>query len=536
MKKELETYWNSHCKKRHLESKSQMIDILIIGAGHNGLVCAGYLAKAGLDVLVIERSHRIGGACITEELVPGYTFSTFAYTAHGPAAKICRDLEIPADAFTIVEYDPAQFAPFPDGDHILLWKDSERTAAGLERFGPGEGEGYLAFSKFMNDAVEIMQSVMFSPPPTHQALVDRFGNTSRGPALEALLTRSYWDVLGDYFHSEKVRCVMCRADDVGSPTTIGSLLAEVAESASEGAGMENKSGIPKGGMGTITQALAAAARRFGAEVRTESPVEEIEIECGKAVGVRLSGGERICARKVVSNADPKRTFLKLTNADNLNADFIRQVKAIKTRANYMKYHAILSAPPRFTAAPSELADDPRLVNGSRIAPSLSYYENAWRDSQSGIPSRDPILSMQLPTAYLPELAPPGKHIFGSWVRYGTAHPREGTWDELREPVMRNIARVVNDYAPGFLDLIEWQKLYSPHDIERETGITDGCIRHVDMTLDQMLDRRPLPPWSAYRTPVEGLYLCGSGTHPCGSVTGAPGHNAAKAILDDYRRA
>jgi len=509
-----------------------MTDILIIGAGHNGLVCAGYLAKAGLDVLVIERSHRIGGACITEELVPGFTFSTFAYTAHGPSAKICRELNIAADAFSIVEYDPAQFAPFPDGDHVLLWKDPERTAAGLERFGPEEGKGYLAFSKFMTDAVEIMQSVMFSPPPTHQELYERFGKTPRGPVLETLLTRSYWDVLAEYFQSEKVRCAMCRADDVGSPTTVGSLLAEVVEGASEGAGIGNHSGIPRGGMGTISQELADAARRFGAEIRTESEVEEIEIDCGKAMGVRLSGGERIRARNVVSNADPKRTFLQLVQARDLNADFVGQVKSIKTRANYMKYHAILSGPPRFTAAPPEFVDDPRLVNGSRIAPSLSYYENAWNDSQSGIPSRDPILSMQLPTAYLPELAPPGKHIFGSWVRYGTASPSEGSWEDLREPVMQNIIRVAEEYAPGFKDLIEWQTLYSPLDIERETGITDGCIRHVDMTLDQMLDRRPLPPWSAYRTPVERLYLCGSGTHPCGSVTGAPGHNAAQAILDD----
>jgi phytoene dehydrogenase-like protein len=509
-----------------------MTDIVLVGAGHNGLVCAGYLAKAGLDVVVVERSHRIGGACITEELVPGFTFSTFAYTAHGPGPKICRDLEIPADAFTIVEYDLALFAPFPDGDHVLLWKDADKTAAGLERFGPREGDGYLAFTDFMNEAVEVMQSVMFSPPPTHQELYKRFGNTRRGNVLEALLTRSFWDVLTDYFQSDKVRSAMCRADDVGSPTTVGSLLAEVTEGASDGAGIENRTGIPRGGMGAITQALADAARGFGAEIRTACAVEGIEVENGAAVGVRLSGGERIRARNVVSNADPKRTFLKLMKRENLNADFIRQVKSIKTRANYMKYHAILSGPPRFTAAPPEFVDDPRLVNGSRIAPSLSYFENAWGDSQSGIPSRDPILSMQLPTAYLPELAPSGKHIFGSWVRYGTANPRERSWEDLREPVMLNIARIVEKYAPGFTDLIEWQKLYSPLDIERETGITDGCIRHVDMTLDQMLDRRPLPQWSAYRTPVERLYLCGSGTHPCGSVTGAPGHNAAQAILAD----
>lgn len=510
-----------------------MTDVLVIGSGHNGLVCAGYLARAGLDVLVVERSHRIGGACISEELVPGFTFSTFAYEAHGPRAKICHDLEVPADAFRIVETDFAMFAPFPDGDHVLLGKNPEKTASELERFGPGEGDGYLAFNAFMTEAVGIMQSIMFSPPPTHRELYDRFANTPQAEVLEALLTRSFWDILSDFFQSEKVRCAMCRADDVGSPTAVGSLLAEVVEGASDGAGIENKVGLPEGGMGSITRALADAARRFGAEIRTGCPVEEIEIRNGTAFAVRLSGGEQIRARALVSNADPKRTFLTLVKSGDLPADFIRKVRGIKTRANYMKYHAVLSAPPRFSAAPPELAGDPRLVNGARIAPSLSYFENAWRDAQSGIPSREPILSMQLPTAYVPGLAPPGKHIFGSWVRYGTVNPRAGTRDEMRESVMRNITRIVNKYAPGFLDLIEWQKLYTPADIESETGITDGCIRHVDMTLDQMLHRRPLPPWSAYRTPVDALYLCGSGTHPCGSVTGAPGHNAAQAILQDF---
>ncbi len=509
-------------------------DILIIGAGHNGLVCAGYLAKAGLDVIVLERSQRIGGACITEELVPGFRFSTFAYGAHGPGPKICRELEVPADAFLIEPIDPGMFSPFPDGEQIFLWADAGKTAAGLRRFGPREADGYIAYLRFMNQAAGLAQSWFLSPPMTHEQLYERYRGTPDAAVFEALLTRSHWDVLCDYFDDEHVRCTLARADDVGDPTAVGSLLAEVMEQGSSGAGIDNKSGVVHGGMGMITRALADAARRFGADIRTGCAVERIVVEHGRAIGVRLESGEEMRARLVVSNADPKRTFLKLVFEKDLPPDFRRQVQNIKTRAGYMKYHAILSGVPRFTAMPAEFAGNARAVAAARIAPSLEYYRRAWLDAQTGIPARQPILSLQLPTAYTPEMAAPGKHIFGAWVRYAPARPRAGDWESLRDPTMHGIVEIIEQYAPGFRDLIVWQKLYTPADIERETGITDASIRHVDMTLDQMLHRRPLPAWSAYRSPLEGLWLCGSGTHPCGSVTGGPGHNAAHAILEDLK--
>jgi phytoene dehydrogenase-like protein len=395
-------------------------DVLVIGAGHNGLVCAAYLAKAGRSVLVVERSHRVGGACITEELVPGYRFSTFAYGAHGPGLKICRDLEIPAGAFTVIENDPGMFFPFPDGDHILLWADQQRSAEGLRRFGPREADGFRAYGQFMKLAKEIAKDTFLGPPPTHAELYERYRNTPHGPALEALLTRSHWDVLCDYFDNENVRCAFARADDVGYPTAVGSLLAEVMESANDGAGTEGKEGTGQGGMGAVSAALADAARRFGVEIRVNCPVERVVVENGRATGVHLAGGEFLPARCVVSNADPKRTFLKLVAEPDLDAGFRRQVQELKTRAGYMKYHAILSDVPRFAALPGELAGDPRAVASVRIAPSLDYYEQAWRDAQSGIPAREPVMSLQLPTAYTPEMAPPGKHIFGAWVR-----PAEG---------------------------------------------------------------------------------------------------------------
>ena len=299
-------------------------DVILIGAGHNGLVCAAYLAKAGLDVLVVERSHRIGGACVTEELVPGCHFSTFAYNAHGPGPTICRDLEIPTHAFEIVEPEPKLMSPFPDGDHIIWWGDAQKSAAGIARYGPSEVDGFFAYQELMQRGKEIAQDLFLSSrPPTHAELYERYRGTPHQLVLEAMLTRSHWDVLGDYFSSEKVKCALARADDCGYPTAVGSLLAEVLDLANDGAGIEGRSGIVRGGMGEISAALADAARRFGATIRTELPVETVLVENSRACGVRLQGGEELRAPLIVSSADPKRTFLRLVDASHIPNAFRR---------------------------------------------------------------------------------------------------------------------------------------------------------------------------------------------------------------------
>jgi len=505
---------------------SQDADVILIGAGHNGLVCGAYLAKAGLDVLIVERSHRIGGGCVTEELTPGCHFSTFAYNANGPGPKICHDLEISAHAFEVVEPEPRLLSPFPDGDYLLWWGDPQKTAHEIARFGAHEADGFIGYQQFMQRAKEIAQEVFLQHrPPRPEELTQRYQGTPHAPVLEALLTRSHWDVLNDYFTHEKVKCALARADDCGYPTAVGSLLAEVLESANDGAGIERKSGVVRGGMGKVSAALADAARRYGATIRTESPVESILVEQERACGVRLQEGNELRARIVVSNADPKRTFLRLLQPDQIPPAFRRDVERIKTRAGYMKYHAVLKGIPKFTCLPTVE------VSAARIAPSLAYYEQAWLDAQSGIPARNPILSLQFPTLLIPEMVTPGKQIMGAWVRFAPIQPRDGGWEAWRPKVLESILTTVEKYAPGFRDLIEWQRLYTTADIESETAMTDASIRHVDMTLDQVLHRRPLPAWSAYKTPLDGLWLCGSGTHPCGSVTGAPGHNAARAILE-----
>ncbi|MBH05478.1 MAG: hypothetical protein CMJ20_04070 [Phycisphaeraceae bacterium] len=485
-------------------------DVIVIGAGHNGLVCASYLAKSGLDVLVVERSHRIGGACITEELVPGYQFSTFAYSAHGRAPRICRDLEIPPDAWLIEEADPRMFTPFPDGDHLFLWQDVNRTVTGLERLSQRDAQVYPDYLQYMDKAVQMTKDWYFEPPQNHQALYERYRGTEYVDVLEAMLTRSHWDVLGDFFESEKIKTVLARADDVGSPAAVGSFLAEAVEAANCASGVEGKSGLPRGGMGVITVALAEALVRWGGQIQTKTAVQKILLENGRAVGVQVDSGQVLRADLIVSNADPKRTFLTLLASEDVPGSFRRQVSNLKTRAGYMKYHAILSDFSRFSAMPSEHADDPRCAASVRIAPSLEYFESAWHDAQQGRPSKQPVMSLQLPTAYGSQECQLGKHIFGAWVRYGPARLKSGTWDHIRGKVMQNIVGQIEQYAPGFTDAIEWQRLYTVADVERETGITDASIRHVDMTLDQMLHRRPLPAWSAYKSPIASLWMCGSG--------------------------
>jgi phytoene dehydrogenase-like protein len=515
------------------EKTKSAVDVIIVGAGHNGLVCASYLAKAGLRVLVVERSSGVGGGCVTQELVPGYHFSTFAYGAHGPSANICRDLEIPADAIRVETLNPHIFQPFPDGDYVIMWSDHEKTAAGLERFGPQEAAGYLAYQDFLGKAIEMASEWRLRPPMTQKELCAHYAGTEQGDILEAMLTRSHWDILGDYFNNEKIKCVLAQADDGGDPEAIGSLIGMVVDSASTGTGHENKSGIVHGGMGVITQALAEAAEGFGARILLDCPVEQIRVENNQAIGVQLSTGENLDAHTVISNADPKRTFLSLTNPEDLSADFRKEVANITTNAGYMKFHATLSDLPTFTALSKDSATDPKMIAHARIAPSLDYFKKAWADAQSGIPSRRPVMSLQIPTIYTPEMAPPGKHIFGAWVRYGPGKPKSGSWDEAsRNQAVENILDTIEEHAPGFRDLIEWHRLYTPADIEQETGMPGGNFNHADQTLNQMLGCRPLPAWSAYRTPIDGLWLCGAGTHPGGSVTGGPGHNAAHAILDD----
>ena len=508
-----------------------VLDAIVIGGGHNGLVCAAYLAKAGLTVLVLERSDQVGGACITQELLPGFRFSTFAYSAHGPGPKICSELEVPADAFPLATPDPALVQLFPDHDRIVLWQDAEITKRELARFSHHDARSYDGYRDFCRRALVICEDFLLQDPPDPLELTRKWADHKHAEVLDILLNGSLWDAICHYFEHEKVRMAFARADDAGPTNYRGSALAEFVESASSGVGINNQCGLLRDGMGRITQVLAERLTAYGGTVRRNARAGRILVDHGRATGVELETGELLFAPLVVSNADPKRTFLKLLDPASLDPEFRRSVSQIKTRASYMKFLAVLSDHPRFSALPETERGNPKFAASARILPSLAYLEESWQDCTSGRLPQNPALSLQLPTAYWPSQAPSGKHIFGAWVRWAPSRLADGSsWDARREDMTDRLLTLMDTYAPGFRDSVEWRKLYTPTDIERETGITDASIRHVDMTLDQMLNRRPLPRWCQYQTPVKGLWLCGSGTHPCGSVTGAPGHNCASAIL------
>jgi phytoene dehydrogenase-like protein len=510
-----------------------MYDTVIIGAGHNGLVCASYLAKAGQNVLVVERSGYLGGACITQELVPGFRFSTFAYGAHGPGPKICGDLEIPAEAFHIKRLDPGLVQLFPDGDRIVLWSDPTRMEAELERFGGREVEGYRQYRRWCARADAICADFFLRRPPDPAELRQKWTDPTDAWVLSVLLQGSLWDLISPCFTHEKVRMAFARADDAGPANHPGSALAEFVENASTGLGVRNQAGLLEQGMGEITAVLAGRLQAYGGTIRRSAPVRRILVRADRAVGVELESGETIPARRVVSNADPKRTFLKLLSPGSVAPSFRRAVAAITTRASYSKFLAALSRPPAYRALRSEERADVRMAAAVRIGPSLLAVEECWADAQQGKWPLNPVMSCHLPTAYWPSQAPAGKHCFSAWLRWTPAKLADGsTWEDNRERFTTRILQIFEDYAPGFGASVEWSRLLTPADIERETGITDASIRHVDMTLDQMLNRRPLPAWASYQTPVPGLWLCGSGTHPGGSVTGGPGHNCAAAILAD----
>ena len=291
-------------------------------------------------------------------------------------------------------------------------------------------------------------------------------------------------------------------------------------------------GIVKGGMGGITQAMAASARARGATLQTDATIDHIIVEDGTACGVALADGTEIRSRIVVSNADPKRTFLKLVPREHLNPNFVKSTTRLKTNAAYLKFHAALNDLPDFSAYFN--GDfDPRYLSEIKICPSIEYYERSWEDAKRGEPSRAPVMEVQIPSVYDPTMAPAGHHVMSIWVLYAPVHLREGTWDERREEVGEGLIDTLSSYAPNLRDIIVDWSLFTPIDLERRIGLTDGNIRHLDIVASQFLAQRPLGGWAHYRTPITNLYLCGAGTHPGGEVTGAPGHNAAAVILSDW---
>ncbi|MFP6766935.1 MAG: NAD(P)/FAD-dependent oxidoreductase [Planctomycetaceae bacterium] len=504
-------------------------DAIIIGSGHNALVCAGYLGRAGLDVLVLERRSLVGGATATEELFPGFRVSSCSYICHLLQAKVIDDLQMRDHGFEVLQLDPEPLQPFLDGRRLARWHSIERTQEELARFSTRDAASLPAWHAFWKRAAGIVYPWFLRCPPSLEELRDSVAGTDDAQFLDRLLTASMGELVREFFEDESVRGSYLQVQDVGDPEAAGGAFCYTHIRCDTFSRPEDV-GIVRGGMGMIAESLAKSARTQGTRIRTEATVSKILVSDGQAHGVRLSDGTEISAKLIISGADPKQTLLGLVGPQDLPDEWIGPAREMKTQTAYLKFHAALSRLPDFSRY---FHDDykPQFVASMKICPSIDYYSRAWHDAAAGRPAVEPVMEVQIPSVLDDTLTTAGQHVMSVWGLYAPVHPRDGDWEQLREPVGEAMIDVLTQYAPDLRDcLIDWS-LFTPADLEQRVWLTDGNIRHLDIVPGQIFDRRPLKGWARYATPITGLYLCGAGTHPGGEVTGACGHNAAHAILE-----
>ncbi len=524
-------------------------DAIIIGAGHNGLVAAGYLVRAGWKVLVLERRPLVGGACVTEEVFPGYRVSTCSYLVSLLQEKVARELELARYGYKVFPKDPAYFAPYPDGRHMFMYQDMARTQREIAKFSARDAERYPDYEAYIERIATLVEPLMLQPPPQFppQRLSDWLEPLRAGRALMALdttqladaaklMTRSVQSVLDEWFESDALKVALATDGVIGTnggPRTPGTAYVLLHHVMGGVGGVRGLWGFAAGGMGAITQALAASAQAHGAEIKTEAPVAMVLTRGGAATGVVLENGDEYAAKVVISNADPKRTFLSLVERSALPAEFVAQIESYQCEGSSFKLNLALNELPDYTAFPGA-ALGPQHRGTTHICPDLDYLERAWDDAKYGMPSERPLLEITIPTAYDSSLAPPGKHVMGVFVQYAPYRLREPLrWEDEKERFVQRVIDILAAYAPNLPGAIEHVHALSPLDLEREYGLTGGNIFHGELSLDQLFFLRPALGWARYATPLRNLYLCGSGTHPGGGVTGAPGHNAALEILRQH---
>ena len=507
-------------------------DIIILGGGHNGLVAACYLAQAGMGVLLLERREVLGGACVTEELFPGYRFSACSYICHMLQTKVVDDLELRKHGFEVFPLEPSRFSPLPDGRSLLLWDDLERSQEEIRRFSKKDAESYPKWLDFWRRAAGLIHAYFLKPPPTISEIAERVRGTKDEALFDQLLTANMKDLVDQFFESDIVKGTLIHAQDVGDVNAPGSAWCYAYIKCNMFSAPENV-GIVKGGMGSITQAMATTARERGVKLQTKAIVNHVLVEDGTAIGVVMEDGTTIRSNIVVSNADPKRTFLKLVELEHLDPAFVRRIKKLKTGTAYLKFHAALKGLPDLSAYFPNNNYDPRVLGEIKICPSVEYYEQSWQDASGGRPASQPIMEVQVPTGYDPSMAPPGHHILSTWALYAPVQLKEGNWDQQRQEVGGNLIDSLSIYMPNIREIMVAWSLFTPLDIEQRVGLTDGNIRHLDIIPSQFLAQRPMAGWANYHTPIKNLYLCGAGTHPGGEVTGAPGHNAAMRVLGGW---
>ena len=524
----------------------QTFDAIIVGAGHNGLVTAAYLARAGRRVLVLESRELVGGCAVTEEVWPGYRVSTASYLSSLLQEKVVRELDLARFGYRVDAKDPAFFSPLPDGRHFFIWQDRARTLEEIAKFSKRDAETYPKYEAHLERLALVAESLLLTTPPhfpprgpwdfvEYLKLAGRLRGLSRAEivGLVKIFTQSAADFLDEWFESGELKVTLATDGVIGanggprSPGTAYILLHHCMGGVNGHRGLW---GFVRGGMGAVSNAIADSARSVGVVIRTSARVTKITSRNGRVRGVVLESGEEIQAPVVASNLDPRRTFLKLIDPAEVPPEFLDGIRKFRSEGTSLKMNLALRGLPDFRALPG--TSGPQHKATMHICPSVDYIERAWDDAKYGRPSANPMIEMTIPTMYDASLAPEGCHIMGIFLQYAPYTLRGTDWDREREPYSERVLDVIEEYCPNIREIVVERQTLTPLDLERRFGLTGGNIFHGEMSLDQMFVLRPLAGWARYRTPIHGLYLCGSGAHPGGGVMGAPGHNAAGEILKD----
>jgi phytoene dehydrogenase-like protein len=529
---------------------AQHYDVIVIGGGHNGLVNAAYLARAGKKVLVLERRGVLGGSAVTEEIIPGFLFSECSYVVSLLRPEIIRELDLPRHGLEILPLD-GTFTPMLNGDHLWRVNDHAKTQREIRRHSRLDAEAYDEFSKMMVPMCRFVKPILSMIPPDPTSLnprdlrklyflghrLQQLSSDERYTLIQ-LMTMSAADFLDQWFETDALKATMSASGIIGtflgirSPGTAYVLLHHYM---GEIDGAFRSWGFSRGGTGAISLSIASAAREAGVEIRTKAPVTKIVVKNGRATGVALESGEEISATIVSSSADPHLTFERFLDPKELPSEFLEDIHRYKFRGSSGKVNLALDALPDFKAIPGPGA---HLRGAISISPSMDYMERAYDDAKYGRFSRRPYIDMVIPSLTDPSVAPAGKHVLSCFVQYAPYKlaPGEGTWDDQREKFGDTVIDTIAEHAPNIKSIIRGRQVLTPLDLEREFGLTQGNIFQGELSLEQLFFLRPAPGWAYYRTPIDNLYMCGSATHPGGGIMGAPGRIASQVILKEWKKA